>query len=420
MENISLLNNKFRMLMVALLGLTLMLVMAPKAKAATYTISPTCTLNQAFEAINTPAPVGSCPAGEATNTINIPADSNPYVLSANLEITNGASVTIVGAGPGQSVIDGVGTYSVGFGTATDNATFDISGLTFKDLTNLAFQSAGTANLGVIINNINVNGINPSGGGGLPSVMVTNGGDGTISANITKSSFYSNTSETSVLGFGAGFNEGATGNIIANITNNTIANNTAPATIGLNNGTELGVTINMINNTIAGNTGGIIAIPEGSVSVTYNLTNNIFSNSGDNCPASGPAINSLGGNISSDATCAAYFTQSTDQNSTDPQLGSLAQDSGTGTYVMPITQSSPAFNKGISSGAPATDQRGITRPQAGVYDSGAYELVASTPIPTPNNNGTLASTGNDARIPLALAAILVAIGAAGSVVALKRR
>ena len=56
---------------------------------------------------------------------------------------------------------------------------------------------------------------------------------------------------------------------------------------------------------------------------------------------------------------------------DPKLGPL-QNNGGHTLTHALLSGSPAINAGTNSGCPATDQRGIRRPQGGVCDIGAYE------------------------------------------------
>ena len=78
----------------------------------------------------------------------------------------------------------------------------------------------------------------------------------------------------------------------------------------------------------------------------------------------------------------------------------------GTYVRPLAGNSPAIGSAISSGAPTTDQRGVTRPQNGSYDSGAYEYNGSS-VPSGNTPypqaGYLTGTGRDMRWVLLAAA-----------------
>ena len=66
-------------------------------------------------------------------------------------------------------------------------------------------------------------------------------------------------------------------------------------------------------------------------------------------------------------------QSGEGNTTnDPKLKSLA-DNGGPTQTCALERRSPALNAGTSTGAPATDQRGIARPQGSGYDMGAVEM-----------------------------------------------
>jgi hypothetical protein len=57
---------------------------------------------------------------------------------------------------------------------------------------------------------------------------------------------------------------------------------------------------------------------------------------------------------------------------DPQLGPLNLNSPGTTPTMAISPSSPAFNSADPATSLPTDQRGVTRPQLGGYDIGAFE------------------------------------------------
>ncbi len=105
--------------------------------------------------------------------------------------------------------------------------------------------------------------------------------------------------------------------------------------------------------------------------------------------------SLGNNLDGQNNCG--FDDPSDQVNTNPLLGPL-QDNGGPTPTAAICSNSPAYNRGSSitpfDGPPAdihvipdTDQRGVTRPQADVYDIGAYEFV-------PLSISTLDATIND--------------------------
>jgi len=144
-----------------------------------------------------------------------------------------------------------------------------------------------------------------------------------------------------------------------------------------------------------------------------LQNTIVANSlsGGNC--SGVAITSLGHNLSSDGSCA--FAEAGDLNNTDPMLGPLANNGGP-TQTHALLPGSPAIDAGSSDcPPPATDQRGVSRPQDGdggagaVCDVGAFELEARgahgpttptlpSPSPSPSPSSTATSTPSGAPAP----------------------
>ena len=70
----------------------------------------------------------------------------------------------------------------------------------------------------------------------------------------------------------------------------------------------------------------------------------------------------------------------DKANTDPQLGVLTNNGGT-TQTHALPGASPAVNAGGGCPPPATDQRGVPRPQGPACDIGAYELVTSRTVPS---------------------------------------
>jgi hypothetical protein len=91
-----------------------------------------------------------------------------------------------------------------------------------------------------------------------------------------------------------------------------------------------------------------------------------------------------------------FGQGTDLPNVNPQLQPLADNGGpTQTHALPAT--SPALDAGEDDGCPATDQRGVTRPQDGDQDGsatcdiGAYEYQVPQPTPTPTAPGSATPT-----------------------------
>lgn len=91
----------------------------------------------------------------------------------------------------------------------------------------------------------------------------------------------------------------------------------------------------------------------------------------------------GGNFGNDVTCFAGKSapsQTNDPQFRDPMLRALANNGGP-TLTMAIPAESPARDAGAA--CPATDQRGVARPQLNACDLGAFELqvplVATPPI-----------------------------------------
>jgi len=131
---------------------------------------------------------------------------------------------------------------------------------------------------------------------------------------------------------------------------------------------------LTNVTVTGNdaasTGDGVMSEDGS-DVTF-LNTIVANNVGVDCV--GPAIDfvSNGYNISSDATC--DFTNTGDQENTDPLLGPL-QNNGGPTDTHDLLVGSPAIEAGTNTGCPATDQRGTARPDGTTCDIGAVEGTA---------------------------------------------
>ena len=140
---------------------------------------------------------------------------------------------------------------------------------------------------------------------------------------------------------------------------------------------------VVNSTIADNSspggtaGGFFVGTFGDSSASLGLKNSIVSGNTDlDCfagffGAGAVSLTSGGSNIDSDGTC--NLTGPGDQPGTDPLLGPLADNGGpTSTRALPA--GSPAIDAADAASCPATDQRGVTRPQGAECDVGAFELT----------------------------------------------
>jgi predicted outer membrane repeat protein len=160
---------------------------------------------------------------------------------------------------------------------------------------------------------------------------------------------------------------------ASLTNVTFGSNSS----GLANGGgvytngKLALT-NVTANENAGGLGGNLRIGAGGVA---SLRNTLLASpiSGGNCSVTGTGV-TLGGNLSSDASCG---LPAPELNNANPLLGPLSSSAGTTPVYTPLF-GSPAIDRGVNTGCPATDQRGAARPIDGdgngtlVCDIGAVE------------------------------------------------
>lgn len=136
---------------------------------------------------------------------------------------------------------------------------------------------------------------------------------------------------------------------------------------------------LLNVTISGNTAnGLGGGAYFANSLSIPLTNTIIANSlsGGDCVLGGGALISppSTNNLIEDASNACGLTNGVSGNivGSDPLLGPLQNNFGL-TETHALLGGSPAFNAGTNAGCPATDQRGITRPQGAICDIGAVEV-----------------------------------------------
>jgi len=165
----------------------------------------------------------------------------------------------------------------------------------------------------------------------------------------------------------------------NMTNSTLSANRAIASGGTITATGgglywVGGSIGLLNTTLVSNTattqgGNIYA--GGAINSSITLKNTLIAfGSPNNCDAH---ILSQGYNLESADTCG--LSASGDKINLDPRVGAL-QNNGGATLTHALGLDSPARDAGTNSGCPATDQRGVARPQGASCDIGAYE---GTPV-----------------------------------------
>jgi predicted outer membrane repeat protein len=163
--------------------------------------------------------------------------------------------------------------------------------------------------------------------------------------------------------------------VATITNSTFGGNeSAGGALTLSNGGD----VTLVNSTVSANT-ATGAAEAGGLRVagapsSFSIANSIVHGNGPrDCKAvNGGVITSQGGNVTGDAACAAGPLA-------DPRLGPL-QDNGGQTDTFALLAGSAALDAGTAPGCPATDQRGLARPQGAACDSGAFELEVVPPPP----------------------------------------
>ncbi len=185
-----------------------------------------------------------------------------------------------------------------------------------------------------------------------------------------------------------------------VTNSTISDNSAGSDGG---GVSNFGTLNVTNSTISGNnansgSGGGIFNNDGA---TVRLVNTIVArNTASLRPDCRGVITSLGRNLIGDTTGCGFTPSATgDLVNVDPLLG-LLRDNGGPTLTHALLSGSPAIDTGDDASCPATDQRGVARPQGAQCDIGAFEFVGTIP---PRAFDQAVTTTGDRPVNITLAA-----------------
>ena len=369
-------------LTLAVAALVLALTTMSTAQAAGITVGGSCTLVDAITAANTDAAVGGCAAGSGDDTIFLPANSTITLTSPDMTNTSGLpqiTSTIIIEGNGATI------------------TRDSSASAFR-----IFSVLSTGNL--TLNNTTVSGGLSDNGGGIAVYA------GTLTLN--NSTVSGNTA-------GAGGGIFSRGGSTATLNNSTVSGNTASGDASLGGGIAnyKDGTLTLNNSTVSGNSatglyargGGIYNYAElyGSIN-TVNLARSVVS--GNSASYSGPEIyNTDGYEIDFSCFCEipykglinadnfnligrdgnAYtfgFTPSGSDIVPSQALSAILAplaDNGGPTFTHALVTDSPAVDAAPS--GPASDQRGVSRPQGTAFDIGAFELGSTVPpTATPTN------------------------------------
>ena len=354
-----------RSLLAAALAVAALGLAAPPASAATVVVNT--TTDQSLGSCSSSCSVRDAVATAADgDTVQIPAGTYVLTLGA-IAIDGKIGLTLAGAGARSTILDGNAASRVlEVGENNENVTLTISDLTVRN------GQTGGAGGGIISEStltvlrcLITNNRAGSAGGGIYSEPLSPTGTLTVRESLV-----------------AGNRSGFAGGGIATGSNLTLSNSTLSGNTASDGGGGLyldGSQADIRNSTIAGNSasfgGGMLLGGDSGAQAT--LTNTIIAgNTGADCETFGTALNS-NHSLDSDGSCG--LTGTGDLPGTNPLLGPLANNGGP-TDTQALLAGSPAIDAGGSVGCPATDQRGISRPQGPACDIGAFELEMNTNVP----------------------------------------
>jgi CSLREA domain-containing protein len=339
----------------------------PAANAALITVNTTadelnsdgdCSLREAVQAANTNLPVDACPPGTPGPIVDVIT----FSVTGTITLTMG-QLTVTD----DLIIDGPGAMNLTVSGNSASRVMQVSAGVTLDLRDVTVADGGGTGTGAGILNgggtLKVNatrffgntaGAVGSGGGAIFSI------DGTLT--VMDSTFSGNSAR-----FDAGGAIRTRGN--ATITNSTFSGNSASAGGALF--TDGAGSLTVTSSTLSGNSadlgGGIFNGGFGTVALANTIVAN--SPSGGNCRG---VILDGGGNLSwPDTTCPGI--------NQDPLLGPL-QNNGGPTETMALPPESPAVDAAGACPPPATDQRGVLRPQGPRCDIGSFELEVAVVCP----------------------------------------
>ncbi|MBD1840099.1 right-handed parallel beta-helix repeat-containing protein [Coleofasciculus sp. FACHB-64] len=350
--------------------------------AATFTVNNTAdsgagSLRQAIIDANT---------ASGDDIIDFLLGAGPQTINVSSELDITDNLLINGLGADLLTLSGSGGFSsdyvlnIGGGVVANlGVTVGISGLTVTNGSN-GIRNNGTATLtNVSVSGNVLDGIVNAGKITLNNSTVSgNGQNGfvTVGTAIVTNSTISGSGANGINSAGNRINPGS-----LTVTNSTVSGN---GFSGINNAFAQ---VTVTNSTITGNSGsGFFS----SFSSTSNIGNTIIAqNSTDIRRLRDVAINDLGYNLIGNGDGTPFVNGvngnivGTTAAPVDPLLGPLANNGGS-TQTQALLPGSPAIDAANPNSFPATDQRGVTRPQGARADIGAFELAQtpSQPVPEP--------------------------------------
>jgi CSLREA domain-containing protein len=329
--------------------------------------SGACTLRAAImEANAIPACTPLTINFSVTGTIN---------LATALPALNHPNLTINGPGANQLDVHRNAVAAFRIFTINGGRTVAISGLSVTN-GNDPVQAGGIYNAGTLtLTACAISGNTSPQGGGIQSDNILTMTGCTVNNNIASD-------------FAGGLKIfGPT----TTLTNCTFSNNQANDSSAIESGT--GATLTLTNCTIANNQAGSGAGQTGSAlfanSGTVLKNTIVANNSGNNANIAGPvdtanSFNNLIGAVGTGGLTNGVNGNQVGVANANTLLAALGNYGGT-TQTIALLPGSPAINAGTASGAPATDQRGIARPQLGTVDIGAFESRGFTLALAGGNN-----------------------------------
>lgn len=297
-------------------------------------------------------------------------------LSGQIEIVDSSIRDNMADDGGGIFLDGVVATISGTTITDNNAIFEGGGisacgcagviLTIEDseVTNNTAEdgggiAAGPVDLTIEDSTFDANAASGNGGG----LFLLDEG----SVGISGSTFSANTADLD--GGGIHAQEDGFGPLSVDLVNSTLSGNTASGSGG---GISTQEPMTLTHTTVTGNDvggfGGGVYVDGAVVTARNSLIGHQAA--GDDCDA---FLDDDGGNLDSDGNCFAGSPGGA------LNLGSLSNNGGP-TDTHGLLSGSPAIDAGIGTWCMSLDQRGVTRPQGGGCDAGAYEFVSAPPPP----------------------------------------